>query len=297
MATRWHVWRGVLAALLTVSALKAAESPSATDGTPIRVMSFNVLCSFCKPVEYGSWQERLPYFADIFKRFDPDLLGIQELAKTSEVEQFKKLLGNYEAIYFEKGALTHPDATIFYRRDRFEVLNSGVYWLSPKPDTPLSTGFIKRFQVPRCVVWATLKDLRSGTKLFFVTTHFDANRPNQEISAPLLLERTAKQAADLPIIVTGDFNSNPESKAYEILTKGADDGFCLKDAYVLSPEHHVVSNQTPEPKYNPAARIDHIFVSGTAKWKVTDWTVDLSVYGDKKRYPSDHWPIVADVAF
>ena len=262
----------------------------------IKVMTFNVLCSFCNPREYDPWIDRLGYFADIFKRHDPDLLGIQELSKPEEVEQIAKLLPNHGAFYYQKGKLAYPDAAIFYRKDRFEVVESGVYWLSPTPDVPMTTGFAgKKMQLARLVVWTVLREIPSGRKLLFVCTHFDPNSPSQELSAPLLLQRTARHGKDLPVIVVGDFNSRPDSKAYAILTKGLDDRIRLADAYEVATTKRTVTNQTSPSPYNPTGRIDHIFVGGPGHWTVHDWAVDLSVYGPKQRHPSDHRPIAAEV--
>lgn len=263
----------------------------------IKVMTFNVLCSFCKPVEYGTWKERVPYIQDVFARHKPDLIGVQELVNAKEVEQFKELLGDVEAVFFQKGSMAHPDSAVFYRTDRFELIESGVYWLSPTPDKPFSTGFIKKMHIARCVVWAIFKDLEGGGRFYFASTHFDPNRPNQSHSAPLVLERAAQRAADLPIIITGDFNSNPDSKAYTILTQGLGDGFRLVDTYDLSPKKRIVTNKTPEPAYNAPGRIDHVFIGGKATWHVRDWAVDMYVYGPSKRYPSDHFAIVVELDF
>ncbi|MBN1344430.1 MAG: endonuclease/exonuclease/phosphatase family protein [Phycisphaerae bacterium] len=295
-----HARGGLLLAVgLILLSLAFPRDAQAEGVTPsrVKVMTFNVLCSFCKPKEYGPWTERLTYFADLFARHDPDLLGIQELAKPEEVGQIEKLLPNHEAVFFKKGKLTYPDATIFYRRDRFELIESGVYWLSRDPERPMSMGWLKGLQVPRCVVWAQFRQIKDRRPLFFVTTHFDANNPNQEHSAPILMERTAQRASDVPILVTGDFNSRPESKAYQILTTPLADGFQLKNTYDLAREKRTVCNQNPAPQYDPASRIDHIFVGGKAEWKVLTWTVDLTVYGEPARYPSDHRAMVADVVF
>jgi hypothetical protein len=49
---------------------------------------------------------------------------------------------------------------------------------------------------------------------------------------------------------------------------------------------------------NLADRIDHIFLAGDGvTWSATDWLADLTVYGPNQRYPSDHFPVVAQVAF
>ncbi len=294
-------WTGRIALLLVWvvlgSGLCLAE-PKPKKGTiRVRVMTFNVLCSFCNPKEYGKWEERLAYLADIFARHDADLLGIQELVNAREVEQLRELMGDYEAIHFRKGTLVYPDSTIYFRKSRFEAVESGVYWLSPTPERPMSTGFAKGWQLPRCAVWAMLKERATGRKLLFVTTHFDNNTPSQERSAPLFMERTARLGADVPVIVTGDFNSKPGSPAYAILVSPAANGFRLKNTYDLAQEKRTITNQRPAPPYAPGSRIDHIFVGGEGEWRVTGWRADLTVYGQEKRYPSDHRPIVADVEF
>ncbi len=286
----------VLLALLVPLTLPATgRAEQAARPIRMKVMTFNVLCSFCKPSEYGPWKERLTYVADLLHRHDPDLVGLQELATAKEVEQFKEILPTHEAVYYSKGNLVYPDATILYRRDRFELMESGAYWLSRTPDRPLSKGWKKGLQVPRLVVWATLKHRPDGRRVFFVNTHFDANRPNQRHSAPLLLKRTAQRAADLPIIVVGDFNAKPESKAYEILTSAGPGDLLLRNTYDLAEERRHPTKAKTLPPYDPAGRIDHLFVGGAGTWSVKTWTVDRTVYGPKKRFPSDHRAMVAEL--
>ena len=56
----------------------------------------------------------------------------------------------------------------------------------------------------------------------------------QELSAPLVLERTAALASELPVIMVGDYNSQPSDPAYAILTEGVDGaGPRFADAFVL----------------------------------------------------------------
>lgn len=276
------------------------DSHGDTAAPPMTVMSFNVLCSFCNLAEYDPWEERLAYFDDIFARHDPDLIGTQELSPlNAEVTAISELLPGYGVIYYRDTILgrTYPDAAIFYRSERFEVIESGDYWLSPTPDVPFSSGFA-RIQLPRLVVWARLRDLAAGGReIFFATTHFDNNSPSQELSAPLLQERTAPFAGDRPVIVVGDFNSRPNSTAYGILTTDDSNGIVFENAFDLT-DWRLDTNLTPAPEYDLGDRIDHIFLAGDGvSWTVDDWVVDLTVYGANDRYPSDHWPVVATVQY
>jgi endonuclease/exonuclease/phosphatase family metal-dependent hydrolase len=262
----------------------------------LRVMTYNVLCSFCDPRNFDPWEERLPYFGDIFARHDADLIGVQELTPLGDdVAQILAQAPGYSAVYFAPpGEDTYPDALILYRTSRFTVLEQGDYWLSPTPDVPRSVGFA-RLQFPRLVMWARLMDLEAVREVYFATTHFDNNSPSQDLSAPLLKERTAPFVAGVPVIVVGDFNSRPNSTAYGILTADTTAGFVFQDAFDLA-EWRIVTNQSPEPPYDIDDRIDHIFLAGEGvSWTVSDWLADLTIYGPNQRYPSDHFPVVADV--
>lgn len=266
-----------------------ATETNAPPPEPLRVMTFNILCFICDP-SYDPWEERLEHFRDVFARHDPDLIGMQELFLPADVQSIlDRLPHGYAAISYPggDGFNPYPDATLFYRTDRFEELEHGFFWLSPTPDEPMTTGFAPS-QLVRLVAWAHLKRLGDGRELLFVTTHVDNNQPSQQLSAPLILERLEPWAAQMPVLVTGDFNSNTTSTAYRILTEGAPGhDFRLHDAYDLATRHVVDSNQEPVPAYDATHRIDHVFLQG-GDWHCADWTVDLHVYGDHDLFPSDH---------
>lgn len=259
---------------------------------PLTVMSFNVLCSACGGGEpFDPWEDRLHYEADVIKRYGPDLIGFQEIAFASEVDEISKLNRAYDAIFYQTGEESYADATIFYRRDRFTVNERGFFWLSPTPDVALSTGFSGGPQLPRLLAWAKLRDLRSDEDLFFATTHFDNNAPSQEKSAPLVLERLAPFAS-MPMILTGDFNSEPADVAYHTLAEGT--GFHFANAFDLNGQFEVATNQSPAPAFDVEQRIDHLFLAGDGvEWSCPKWTVDQYVYGDMMRFPSDHFAIAA----
>ena len=286
---------------ITCAALLVGCGDSAADATdsgeipigppqPIGVMTFNVLCSFCS-ADYDSWLDRLGHFDDLFDRYDPDLLGLQEIAFESEVKQFLDLLPGFASIYFgqEEDVVGYADATILYRKERFDLLSRGEYWLSPTPEVSSSTGFSEGKQLPRLVVWAELFDRQSGRELYFATTHVDNNTPSQELSAPLILERTAPWQERMPAIVVGDFNSQTFDPAFEILTEGTDEHPAIHDTQPLAAKSDVEHNLDEEPDYDYPGRIDYMFVAPQpTDWNVERWAVDLHVYGPDKLFPSDH---------
>jgi len=278
------------------------EAPPSLDVT---AMTFNVLCSYCNVAEYDPWEDRLGYFDDIFARHDPDLIGVQELIFATEVDQLLDLLPGYEAVYFADehegpiGLTDYPDATILFRGDRFELDEAGFYWLSPTPDEAWSTGFSDEAQLPRLVAWARLAAVAEDRQLVFATTHFDNNPPSQDLSAPLLLQRTEPWADEMPVIITGDFNSQTYDPAFDVLVGGTDGaGFALTDSFDIAETWSQDTNLDPAPTYDTEGRIDHVFVADgpDSSWSASTWVVDQTVYGDLDRYPSDHWPITATLA-
>lgn len=287
----------------------ASDGPGDLPGDPsvppepprFRVLDFNVLCDGCDPA-YAPWADRLEAFRDILARADPDLVGLQEIFFAEQVAEVAALAPRpMEALYFtdpEEWYLPNPDVTILYRADRFTRLDDGIYWLSPTPDIPWSIGLADGQVIPRQVHWVRLLDRPSGRELVFIDTHFDNNQPAQARSAPMVLERTAPLAASLPVILVGDFNSEPSSEAYRILTTGlAEDGLRFQDAWALATAPEQISNIDPVPPWSHDTHIDHIFLAGPHPWTVTRWYVDLSLYGDPLRFPSDHWPVFAEVAW
>jgi endonuclease/exonuclease/phosphatase family metal-dependent hydrolase len=290
--------------LASILACPTTDSPPEPADLQLTAMTFNVLCSFCGGSEYDPWEERLGYFDDIFQRHDPDLIGVQELTFATEVDALLERLPGFDAVYFTDdqagpyGLSDYPDATLFYRTERFGLVESGFYWLSPTPDDSWSTGFADDAQLPRLVVWARLHAATEMRDLLFVTTHFDNNPPSQDLSAPLLLERTEPWVAELPVVVTGDFNSQTYDPAYHVLVEGVGgSGFSLVNAQDLADAWSQDTNLEPAPDYDLDGRIDHIFVADgpTSSWTSSNWVVDQNVYGDLDRYPSDHWAIAADM--
>ena len=291
--------------MTTLSLATACAEPSDTphQAFDLKVMTYNVLCSFCPGLgadEHDPWDERVPHLTGLFAEYDLDLIGAQELTYTApgpnNSDEVRDLAGDtYEAIYYENpNLMDYPDATLLYRASRFVEHDRGFFWLSSTPDVPLSADFDPDGQFARVVAWAELEDLESGEHFIFVTTHFDNNSPSQTLSAPLFLSRLQPLANRLPLVITGDFNSNLSTEAYGILT--GSDAPKLENASDLVPEGpRAVGPEADRSNYHWDGRIDHIFLGGNGTFEVSDWLVDLRRFGPNDRYLSDHDAMVAKV--
>jgi endonuclease/exonuclease/phosphatase family metal-dependent hydrolase len=266
--------------------------------TALKVITFNVLCSICDREGYHPWAERLDEIQGILAEYDADLLGIQELVWAEEdhdeVAALMALHPEYTALYHigqGMGLLgsfsAYPDSTLYFRTSRFDILESGTFWLSPTPDEPYSTGFADAV-LPRLMVWAKLHDLESGQELLFCNSHFDPNSPSQALSVPVVFERLGDAIASMPTFMVGDFNSNPASEAYGLMTQGSGETqWELTDSYTVASDVEIVHSQGDETPYAAQSRIDHIFFRGEST-SVAHWLVDLRKFGEPPLYPSDH---------
>jgi len=178
-----------------------------------------------------------------------------------------------------------------FRRDRFELIDSGTIWLSETPTQP-SKAWDAAF--PRIATWALLRERRSGQSLRVMNTHFDHVGVVARYQSAALLLAWLKQGAwsGLPTILMGDLNSPPEGSAYRQFADTDASG--LKDARLVSrtaPYGPAGTFNAFKITSDAAAPIDHIFVSG--QFTPDRYAVVTQHWGG--RLPSDHYPVVVDL--
>jgi endonuclease/exonuclease/phosphatase family metal-dependent hydrolase len=173
-------------------------------------------------------------------------------------------------------------------------LDSGQFWLSPKPWLPFGFSWL-RLSAPRYLTWAHLSDRRSGFAFLFMNSHVDNNPINKEAAAGLIFEVFSKYARRMPVIFTGDFNTNPTTDRYQVFQQGAGDEIVFFNTADLAPERSMqpyISNGQDTGDLVPFEQfehmIDHIFVAGPLQKEVFSWIVDYNTYGSPQRDASDH---------
>ncbi len=272
------------------------NKPQVCSSQPMRVLSYNVLygSAFIEDLAatfrngdtgggYLPWSERLPEIRARIAGYDPDLIGLQETHTDTDIALIvpsKK----YTLVNYHLGSFHYGDAALLFRTERFQLLDSGQFWLGPTPELPLALGF-KPLSMIRYANWALLKENTTGFSFLFVNTHFDNAGGNKEPSADLFRERITPLARHLPVVVTGDFNSTTATGRYLRFTGGDRVPPLLGNAYVLAKPIAV------SPLEHPDSQIDHILVGGPCKVTASDWQRD--------RLPtlSDHDPVLATLQF
>ncbi|MGY3229656.1 endonuclease/exonuclease/phosphatase family metal-dependent hydrolase [Luteibacter sp. HA06] len=268
--------------LALLAALTAAiAQPAIAD--ELRVMSFNVRTITGKDGP-NRWEARKDLFADTIRQLHPDVIGTQELAKEQGDDTVARLP---EYTWFGRdrfGAHTDEHMGIFYRKDRLKLVESGDYWLSDTPDKVASITWGNIF--PRMVNWALFERLSDHKRFYLLDTHYpyrDQDEDARSRSAREMATWIGKLPAGVPVIITGDFNTGPESEAHATLTAA------LKDAWSAAPKREGPEDTFHDFTGKPTKRIDWILYRGVEATSVQ--TVTTSKDG---RYPSDHFPVEAN---
>jgi endonuclease/exonuclease/phosphatase family metal-dependent hydrolase len=262
--------------------------------TPLRVMSFNLRLDLASDGP-NAWPYRRDWVASLIRFHAPDAVGVQE-ALAHMLTQLDSLLPGFSRVGVGRadGRSGGEFSAILYRTDRLELLDSGTFWLSPTPEVPGSKGWDAAIE--RIATWARFRDRLTGCDYLHLNTHFDhvGERARQE-SARLIRQRLPTLAGDLPNIVTGDLNADPQSSAYRVFTRDTlgDRNLPLHDAFTVSRGGHYgpTSTWNAFKAIEPGRGIDYVLVSGD----ITVRTHGILPDAWDARFPSDHLPVLASI--
>lgn len=270
--------RRFLSLLLTLTSLQAAE--------PLRVLSYNV--RYPNPGDGPDlWDTRKALFIESIREANPDIIGTQELFKL-QGDHIVSALPEYT--WFgtsRRGNSEDEHMGVFYKKGKLRLVESGQFWLSETPDVPGSESW--GVTLPRMVTWGLFD--QAGKQFYFLNTHFAHRREDEEArkkSAGVIAERVARLKKGIPVIVTGDFNAPAGGPVYDALLGATG----LKDTRALAGK-----KEGPEGTFHGfrgkagTNRIDWILVS-------PGWTVrrNVAITMQKDgRYPSDHFPVLAEL--
>lgn len=278
--------RRIAVLLAAICLLLAPAAMAGDDPPPLRVMTFNVRLPLAQDGP-NQWQFRRDFAAEVIARAKPDIVGTQELHKVQGDDLLARLPGYAWFGIDRRGGHGDEHMAIFYRHDRFRLLGLGDFWLSDTPSVPGSMTW--GHPLPRMVTWGLFETKADGRRFYVFNTHF-AHRPEDGEarlkSARLIQQRIAALPPGVPVILVGDFNTEPDSAVHALLTEA------LTDAYIAAPI-----------KAGPEATF-HAY-QGTGDRRI-DWILSrgfvarrIETIADRRGelFPSDHFPVVAELAW
>jgi endonuclease/exonuclease/phosphatase family metal-dependent hydrolase len=251
----------------------------------IKVASYNLRMDTPSD-SLNAWSYRKDKVKALVQYHDFDIFGTQE----GFLHQLQGICELTEYAYTGAGRDDGKDggehSAIFYRKDRFQVMDSGNFWLSETPDKP-GKGWDATC-CNRICSWARFKDLNTSKEIYFFNLHFDHQGKTARIeSGKLMVKKIQEIAKDAPVICTGDFNSLPDSEQIQAICSILSDSRRVSKTPPYGPEGTCNTRFT----YPVKQRIDYIFVS--KQFEVLKYAV--LVDADNRWYPSDHQPVVADL--
>ncbi len=258
--------------------------------TPLKVMTFNIRMNNSGD-GINSWPHRKDAAAQMVKHYAPDVIGTQEVLHL-QLTDMDERLPNYSPIGVgrEDGKTKGEYAAVWYNTDKFELLDSGNFWLSETPEVAGSKGWDGACE--RIATWVKLRDLKTNETFFFMNTHLDhVGKQARSEGVKLILDRAIEYSNGLPIIVTGDFNSTPDSDVVAHMTNAADTSH-------LTDSRSIAKNKEGEEwsfhdfgkiPQNDRPLLDYIFVSDGIV--VNSHSILPAKHNG--RFVSDHSPVMA----
>lgn len=275
-----------------VAASCAPVGETQHDVEPVNVMSFNV--RYDNPDDsLDNWKYRRDRVANAIMFYEADIVGTQEVL-SNQMKDLQQRLPQYASVGVGRadGKEDGEYSAIWYNKDRFSLIESGTFWLSETPEVAGSKGWDGACE--RIATWAKLKENASGQQYFAINTHLDhVGKEARSKGVTLLLERIGELSQGLPVVLTGDFNANPESDVIQHVTDKANP-LHLVDARQVSPLVYGPAwtfHDFDELPYERRSLIDYVFVRNglkVLKYGVLAETENEAVL-------SDHAPVLVKV--
>jgi endonuclease/exonuclease/phosphatase family metal-dependent hydrolase len=249
----------------------------------ISVMSYNIKFANENDGE-NSWSQRKDHLAGQLKFYEPDIFGVQE-ALYSQLEFLKDELTSYE--YFGKGrddgAQKGEFSAIFFKTEKFDLLEQGTFWLSTTPQKP-GKGWDADY--PRVCTYGRFLEKETEKEFWVFNTHFDHVGKEARKESTQLIHRKIEELnrEDHPVILMGDLNLEPDTPEIEFLAAHYRDSMDEAEV-VFGPEGTFNAYDFHSPV---TRRIDYIFTTNNIK------VLKYGVLSDSKdlKYPSDHLPVL-----
>lgn len=264
----------------------------------------------------NGWGQRYPYIAQIVQFHGFDIFGTQE-GKYPQLQDLRQAMPGYDYIGVgrDDGKQAGEHSAIFYRTDKFEVLEHGDFWLSEITDRP-NKGWDAA--LPRICTWGHFLDLQTKRRFWFFNLHMDhIGVQAREESAKLVVAKIREMCKPKEfVILTGDFNVDQNNHIYTTFVSSG----ILADSYETAGRRYAPNGtfNNFNPSLKTDSRIDHIFV--TPSVRVHDYGVltdtyrtetaasgeeiksgafpkEVSLHSYEARTPSDHFPVVVRLEF
>lgn len=310
-AVEWLIATYFATTGVTEVIIPADFSYSAKYETPktIRIMTQNLLATDTEYEGYvkdPKWADRIkvdlsqhtlsvrqPRILDLFEKYAPDAIGVQECAADWR-NYFDKNLSKIG--YRRIGASKNQKIGILYNSKTLKMVTHNSFWLSEDPEKlkiSAEWGSPSDGLTERLGMYVVFEVLATGEQFIMFNTHIETTKNNtvQSKQTQVLLdyiEKIQEKYPGLPVVMTGDFNYNMSSNHYDVLmstTLGDTKKLSLKSEGGGSFNKFIGEHYASEPIDQIVATKDGFIFH---EYKVLYDTVDGC-------FLSDHYAVIADM--
>ena len=281
----------------------------------LKVASYNIRYENSGDASNGNgWSQRCPVICNLIQFHDFDIFGAQEVLNGQLLNMLSALPGyGYIGVGRDDGKEKGEYAPIFYKTEKFKLLQSGHFWMSTVTDTP-NKGWDA--VLPRICTWGKFMDKKRGYSFWFFNLHMDhIGVEARKHSAELVLKTIKEKCGNDQVILTGDFNVDQNNESYTLLNTSGK----LKDARDKSKIVYATNGtfNNFDATLKTDSRIDHIFVTSklnvlrygvltdsyrsevenSKEIKTANFPKEVTLQQYLVRLPSDHFPVEVELEY
>ena len=281
----------------------------------LKVASYNIRYENSGDASNGNgWAQRCPVICNLIQFHDFDIFGAQEVLHGQLLNMLSALPEyGYIGVGRDDGKEKGEYAPIFYKTEKFNLLQSGHFWMSTVTDTP-NKGWDA--VLPRICTWGKFMDKKSGLRFWFFNLHMDhIGVEARKHSAELVLKTIKEKCGNDQVILTGDFNVDQHNESYTLINTSGK----LKDARDKSKIVYATNGtfNNFDAGLKTDSRIDHIFVTSklnvlrygvltdsyrsevenSKEIKSANFPKEVSLQQYLVRLPSDHYPVEVELEY
>ena len=252
-------------------------------------MTFNLRCDFILDFN-NRWDQRKEMIFHIINSYGCDIIGTQE-ATNVMINDINNNISGFNIIGSPRTKKFFQERNDILISKNYKIISNKTFWLSENPEKIGSSKWYSLF--PRICTTAVV-ELPNNKKIRICNSHLDCFLPQaREYGVKKLMEfiENEQRKENLPIILMGDFNATPNSKVIKNISNSKICNKRLIAAQEINKELYTKATMGKFKGKETGTHIDYIFVSED----IEIVNAEIIKYNVNGKYPSDHYPVVAEI--
>lgn len=256
-------------------------------GQELKVMTYNIKYDNVNDT-VNNWNDRKESLVTLIQHYEASFIGLQEVLH-QQLEYIDRSLTDFSYIGVgrDDGKEKGEYSPILFDTTQYKLLQNETFWLSETPNK-ISVGWDAALE--RICTYGLFKDNQTGKELYVFNTHFDhVGEAARVKSVELIIQKIQEiNTENLPVVVTGDFNLEPESDPIQLMQSK------LTDAQTASKQPFYGPTGTFngfDPDMILDRRIDYIFVEHLEVQRY----LHIDDRMENNKHISDHLPVLAEL--